>query len=97
MSEFYGDLLIGGARLKHVRGELADEQPAADSTDWILTGRLHLPLDQCGLLQSERPYRLQLEDGRAGQVMVSRIISESEEALQVEFHSTTNGAAPKPK
>ena len=95
MNEFYGDLLmIGGDRLKHVRGELAEEQPSADSTDWNLAGRLHLPPGQCGLLQSARPYRLQLEDGRAGQVMVSRIVSASDDALLVDFQP---GASPKPK
>ena len=94
MNKFYGDLLIGGARLKHVRGELAQERPSAASTDWNLAGCLHLPPEQCGLLQSARPYRLQLEDGRAGQVMVSRIVSESDDALLVDFQPC---ASPKLK
>ena len=57
MHEFQGDLLIGGERLKCVHGELEEEVPQAGSH----------------LLETDRPYRLQLDDGRAGQVFVSRI------------------------
>ena len=73
MSESYGDLLIGGERLKHVHCELAQEQPLSDSKEWVLSGHLHVTAEQSQLLETERPYRLQLEDGRAGQVVISQI------------------------
>ena len=73
MHEFQGDLLIGGERLKHVHGELEEEVPQPDCKEWRLAGHLHLSPDQSQLLETDRPYRLQLDDGRAGQVIVSRI------------------------
>jgi len=73
MHESHGDLLIGGERIKHVHCELEEEQPLTDSKEWILAGHLHLTAEQSQLLETDRPYRLQLEDGRAGQVVVSSI------------------------
>jgi hypothetical protein len=68
-----GDLLIGGDRIKHVQIDLEDEQPQAGSREWVLAGHLHLTAEQSRLLETDRPYRLQLADGRAGQVVVCRI------------------------
>jgi hypothetical protein len=68
-----GELLIGGDRLKHVHVDLEDEHPQDGSGEWILAGHLHLTPEQSQLLETDRPYRLQLDDGRAGQVIVSRI------------------------
>lgn len=73
MHEFQGDLLIGGERLKHVHGELEEEVPQPNCKEWQLAGHLHLSPEQSHLLETDRPYRLQLDDGRAGQVIVSRI------------------------
>jgi hypothetical protein len=73
MHESEGDLLIGGDRIKHVPVDLEDEQPQADSREWVLTGHLHLTPAQSQLVETDRPYRLQLADGRAGQVIVSRL------------------------
>lgn len=73
MHEVDGDLLIGGERLKHVHIELEEEQPQPGCKDWKLAGHLHLTPEQSELLETDRPYRLQLDDGRAGQVIVSRI------------------------
>jgi hypothetical protein len=73
MHESHGDLLIGGQRIKHVHCELEEEQPLTDSKEWNLAGHLHLTSEQSKLLETDRPYRLQLEDGRAGQVVVSQI------------------------
>jgi len=73
MRDFHGDLLIGGARLKHVHVQLEEGQPAADSREWALAGHLHLTEEQSRFVETDRPYRLQLEDGRAGQVIVCRI------------------------
>ena len=76
MHEFQGDLLIGGERLKHIHGELEEEAPQPDCKEWILAGHLHLSPAQSQLLETDRPYRLQLDDGRAGQVVVSSISSD---------------------
>lgn len=73
MHEVDGDLLIGGARLKQVHIELEQEVPQPGSRDWILAGHLHLTPEQSRQLQTDRPYRLELEDGRAAQVIVCRI------------------------
>ena len=78
MHEVDGDLLIGGARLKHVHVELEAELPEPDSRDWILAGHLHLSSEQTEQIQIDRPYRLQLEDGRAGQVIVCRIAADGQ-------------------
>ena len=87
MHEVDGELLIGGARLKHVHIELEEELPQPGSSDWILAGHLHLSPEQTEQLQTDRPYRLQLEDGRAGQVVVCRITADGQphEKL-VDFH-----------
>jgi len=73
MQVFEGDLLVGGARIRHLHGELQDQQPQSGSAEWVLTGQLHLTVEQSQLLETDRPYRLQLADGRAGQVVVRRI------------------------
>ena len=87
MHEVDGDLLIGGARLKHVHIELEEELPQPGSQDWILAGHLHLSSEQTEQIQTDRPYRLQLEDGRAGQVVVCRITPDSQpDDLVVDFH-----------
>jgi len=87
MHEVDGDLLIGGARLKHVHIELEEELPQPGSADWILVGHLHLSPEQTEHIQTDRPYRLQLDDGRAGQVIVCRIAPNGQpHDLLVDFH-----------
>jgi hypothetical protein len=73
MQEFDGDLLLGGLRLKHLHGELESDQPLADSSDHLLSGRLKIDPAQESLLECGRRYRLQIEAGPAGPVEVSRI------------------------
>jgi hypothetical protein len=73
MHEAEGDLLIGGDRLKHVHVDLEDEHPDGNSCEWVLAGHLHLTAEQSKLVETDRPYRLQLANGHAGQVIVSRI------------------------
>ena len=85
MQEIKGDLLIGGMRLTHVHGELDEGEPQLDSGDWVLAGRLHVPTAQFEMLEIDRPYRLQLEDGRAGQVVVSRIDRPQDDRVLVDF------------
>ena len=72
-----GDLLIGGDRIKHVHVDLKDQQPQAGSHEWVLAGHLHLTVEQSRLVETNRPYRLLLSDGRAGQVILSRIAADS--------------------
>jgi hypothetical protein len=76
MHAFEGDLLVGGARIRQIHGELEDEQPQSGSTEWVLAGHLHLTTEQSQLVETDRPYRLQLTDGRCGQVIVSRIAAD---------------------
>ena len=73
MHESEGDLLIGGDRIKRIHVDLENEQQQAGSPDWALAGHLHLTPEQSRLVETDRPYRLQLTDGRCGQVIVSRI------------------------
>ena len=73
MHEFQGDLLIGGMRLKQVHGELEEERHTRGSKEWSLSGHLHLSPDQLKHLELNREYRIQLEDGRAAQVVILRI------------------------
>lgn len=88
MHEVDGDLLIGGERLRHVHIELEAEMPQPGSKDWILAGHLHLTPEQGVLLQTDRPYRLQLDDGRAGQVVVCKIAIDVEpHELLADFHA----------
>jgi len=87
MHELDGDLLIGGARLKRVHIELEEELPQPGSSDWILAGHLHLSPEQSELIQTDRPYRLQLADGRAGQVVVCRTSPDGQpHELLADFH-----------
>ena len=91
MHSAQGDLLIGGDRIKHVQVELEDEQQEAGSREWVLAGHLHLTAEQSKLVETDRPYRLQLADGRAGQVVVSRIAADGKpDDLLADFQ-------PKPK
>ena len=76
MHEAEGDLLVGGARIRHVHVELEEEQPQAGSAEWSLAGHLHLSAEQSQLLETDRSYRLQLADGRAGQVFFCRIAAD---------------------
>jgi hypothetical protein len=97
MQDFHGDLLIGGMRLKDVRCELEEERPRGDSTDYMLSGHLHLPPEQLELLQLNREYRIQLEDGRGGQVVLSRIATGRENELLADFVPPKKPLCPQAK
>ena len=78
MHEFHGDLLIGGARLKSLHGELEAELPtptAEKSHEWVLGGHLHLTPQEWESIGANRQYRLELDDGRAAQVVITRVIA----------------------
>jgi hypothetical protein len=84
MREFEGDLLIGGAALRRLRGEL-EEARQEGSCDWILSGHLHLRPEESAVLQLDRQYRLELTDGRSGQVVVTRVAAQTEQETVVDF------------
>ena len=96
MREFDADLLLGGARLKHVHGELQTDQPLDGTADHLLAGRLSVDPAQKSQLEIGRRYRLMIEDGPAGQVVVSRIDDHDPKELILEFEPQT-AAAQKPR
>lgn len=85
MALCYGDLLIGGAVLRHLELDLQGDEPQPGSADRVLSGRLSVSPAQTDLLQCGRRYRLHLEDGRAGCVVVSRLVAAQGPAPVVEF------------
>ena len=85
MHTFIGDLLIGGMILPHVEGELESESHATNSHDWILSGRIEVSSKDIEFLELGRQYRLELEDGRASQVILSRLEPVDEEHFVAEF------------
>ncbi len=85
MREFEGNLLIGGAALKRVRGELAEELRPDGSHDWQFAGHLHLEPEYWPIVAFNRQYRLELSDGRSGQVVVTGVAQESDRERVVDF------------
>lgn len=86
---FYGDLLLGGIRLKRLECEL-HEVPNNEEELW--TGRFRIPQDMLQLFELDRPYLLELEDGRKGHVVVYSI---SDTASSVEKLAEFQPAANK--
>lgn len=83
MSDIHGTLLIGGMRLDDLSG--ACEQ---DPSTGRWKGKLIVDPLQGSYLHKERPYRLELDDGRATQVVVHQICPITGEALlRIEFES----------
>jgi len=88
MHPFHGNLLIGGMALKDLDGVI-DEDAGEELPHW--SGSFTLDRSQTPLLQIGRPYRLILDDGRAGQVVVSRIGCHGDDAAcQVDFSGTSH-------
>lgn len=81
MHEFEGDLLIGGMSLRNLHGELEQEEPAANSREWLLAGQVHVSPQQAQQLALERRYLLMLSDGREGLVELTRLASADGEML----------------
>ena len=70
MGETRGRLLIGGMVLRNLETSL--DNGAADSeSGWMGTLLIDPPHQEC--LQLGRPYRLELDDERAGQIEVTHI------------------------
>jgi hypothetical protein len=87
MQEFHGELLIGGLRLQHVQVELEEDLLQSGADDASLSGHLHLSPEQVELLELNRQYRLQLENGPAGQVVLSGF-APAEDELVADFQPT---------
>lgn len=88
MQRFRGSLLIGGMALKDLEGEIEGE-PDEETGYW--TGRFPLDRTEIHCLQLGRLYRLELDDGRAAQVVISRMeVPVGHVRLLVEF----DGAGP---
>jgi hypothetical protein len=85
MHEFEGNLLIGGAALKRLHGDLEDEQPQDGSCEWLLSGHLRLSPQDWANVKVDRTYRLELTDGRCGQVRFTQLASQSEHEMVVDF------------
>jgi hypothetical protein len=87
MAEIHGQLLIGGMRLKDLEGTL-EQEPGPDSqAQW--SGQLLLDVEQGNLLETARPYRLELSDGRSGQVIVARVEVLSGQRVKVLYQGTS--------
>jgi hypothetical protein len=84
MHEFEGNLLIGGAKLSHIHGEMELEHED-DDHDWDFAGRILLLRHECESLECARRYRLVLADGRAGQVILSRLEARDDDHMIAEF------------
>ena len=69
MVEIRGRLLIGGMVLRNLEGALDDEH--LDTGKWSGYLWLDLPHQEC--VELGRPYRLETDDERAGQIEISGI------------------------
>ena len=69
MAELRGNLLIGGNDAQKPLGQ-HERGGAVQGEHW--GGELFIDKDQRQFLETERPYRLELEDGRAGKIVITR-------------------------
>ncbi len=70
MVEIRGRLLIGGMVLRNLEGRL-DHETLDPESEWAGYLLVDPPQHEC--LETGRPYRLELDDGRAGQIEISRL------------------------
>ncbi len=85
MHEFEGNLLIGGAALKRLRGELEEELQQEGSREWLLSGHLRLTPEDWANVRLDRQYRLELADWRSGQVVVTRVAAQTDKEVVADF------------
>ena len=79
----HGELLIGGETLHRLAVELDQQDHEPDACDWLLSGRLYLSYEQAAGLELHRHYLLQLDDGRAGPIALTRVETQNGELLAV--------------
>jgi len=96
MSEIHGRLLIGGMTLKDLYGAvtLNSECPTSAWCGHLLVDPAHIEY-----LETGRSYRLEMDDGRSGQIVVSRVeCLVGQRRVQVLFEgiSTLKEARPAP-
>jgi hypothetical protein len=68
MSEYCGNLLIGGMALKDLQCYI---EPEGSVKCKVWSGRLSVNPSQREMLEIGRTYRLELNDGRAGQLVLT--------------------------
>lgn len=93
MSNVHGRLLIGGMTLKDLYGvvELRDDCGCAQWCGHVLVDPQHNEY-----LESGRPYRLELDDGRSGQIVVRRVeCALGQKLLQVVFDGVSPLESPR--
>jgi hypothetical protein len=79
----HGELLIGGETLHRLAVELEQVDHEEEACDWLLAGRLHISPEQAAGLELHRHYLLQLDDGRAGPIAVTRVEPHNGELLAI--------------
>jgi hypothetical protein len=80
----HGELLIGGMALRHLHGELEQEEPLTDSSCWRLAGKLRVSPQHQNQLELQRQYLLKIDDGREGLVELTSV-TQSDNALEADF------------
>lgn len=82
MLQFHGDLLLGGARLRELEGQI-DESPEDHEVNW--SGEFRIAPDQLEMVEIGRPYLLVLDDGRTGRVEVTAVTKARDDESLVSF------------
>ena len=87
MTHFHGELLLGGARLRELEGEIT-ELPIGHDESW--SGEFWIDSEKLDLVEFGRAYLLILDDGRNGQVELTDVtLDNDQEHSLVHFCSTT--------
>lgn len=85
MTHFHGELLLGGARLRPLEGEIT-ELPVGHDELW--SGEFRIETDKLEMVQIGRSYLLILDDGRDSRVELTEIQAEDDaEHSVVRFNS----------
>jgi hypothetical protein len=93
MSEIHGRLLIGGMTLKDLCG-VVELQDVCSCSPWC--GHLLIDPAHNEYLETGRLYRLELDDGRSGQIVVMRVECPiGERKLRVVFNGVAALEAPR--
>lgn len=94
MSEIHGRLLIGGMTLKDLYGSVELKSDCGCAA-WC--GHLLVDVYFSDYLERGRPYRLELDDGRSGQIVLTHIeCPRGERTLRAAFDGISELEAPRP-